>query len=123
MNPSVSRLLVALPLSLVLSTCVVLLTWSVDKFEEPNYLFNAGIIYTMVMFSFMAFISLRKIIFTESHDYKAEQLELMLAASVMTGKPTLVKEQVEELDDIEFDYTGVPAHKVPAPEIDRSLRF
>ena len=52
MNPSISRLLVALPLSLVLSTSVVLLTWSNDKFAKVDMLFSTGIMYTAVMFSF-----------------------------------------------------------------------
>lgn len=122
MNPSLSRMLVALPFSVVISTAVVLLTWSVDKFPETKYLFNTGILYTILVFGLMCIISIKKIIETESHDPKADQLEAMLAASVMTGNPSLVQD-AELLEEVEFDYTNVPPQKIPRPEVDNSLQF
>ena len=124
MNPSISRLLITLPLSIVLSLGLVLLTWSINEVPGNNNLFNFGIIYVMSMMSFMAIISIRKIIAAENSDYTQSQLDLMLEAAVMSPKTvsTVVTNQNIN-EDIDFDYSKTPPHQIPSPEVDKSLRF
>lgn len=125
MNPSLSRLTVALPLSFVLSTSIVLLTWSLNAPFGQNLLFNYGIIFSLILFSFMCFITVKKIVETESHDYNQAKLDLMLESVLLTGDAKLVTHQINSpnLDDFEFNYDQTKPIHIPAPERDKSLEF
>ena len=122
MNTSLSRLLVSLPFSIVLSLGLVLLTWSVNDANYSGTMFNAGLMYTVTVFSLMCIISIRKIILSESHDYSQNKLDLILEAVLMDSKKKQVNEETS-IEDVEFDYTQIPTQRIPSPQVDKSLQF
>lgn len=117
MNSSISRLLVALPLSIVLSFGLALLG---DSTADP--LFVAGILYTIVVFSMMSYITIAKIVKTDQVDHNQLKLDLIFQAIQLTESKTPLIEEIEQ-EDIEFDYTKIAPERIPSPNVDKSLQF